>query len=168
MSLTSHAILSDTRAMWATLLIIILSTASTFLLCTSMASALDAPWYIDLNKPRLMPPAGLIRFAGFVLFALMVASAVLARLEAGSFEHASRALGLYFSQLAAMTFWCLFFFHYRDPMAAMGILVALWLLVFALIRAFAADSRPAALLQLPYLGWLTFAGYLNAFLIAGN
>lgn len=37
----------------------------------------------------------------------------------------------------------------------------LWLAILAMIAAFAAVSRPAAWLQIPYLLWVTFAGYLN-------
>ena len=40
-------------------------------------------------------------------------------------------------------------------------LVVLWLLILGMIRAFARVSPAAAWLQVPYLLWVTFAGYLN-------
>ena len=40
-------------------------------------------------------------------------------------------------------------------------LAALWLLIFATIKSFGAVSPVAANLMLPYLAWVTFAGYLN-------
>lgn len=40
-------------------------------------------------------------------------------------------------------------------------LVILWALVLWMILAFRKVNRTAAWLQVPYLLWLTFAGYLN-------
>ena len=40
-------------------------------------------------------------------------------------------------------------------------LVALWLLVYQTIRLFWSASKTAGALMIPYLLWITFAGYLN-------
>lgn len=40
-------------------------------------------------------------------------------------------------------------------------LVILWVLILAMIIAFSKINKTAALLQIPYLLWVTFAGYLN-------
>lgn len=45
--------------------------------------------------------------------------------------------------------------------AALFCLVILWLAILAMTAAFAVISRPAAWLQIPYLLWVAFAGYLN-------
>ena len=40
-------------------------------------------------------------------------------------------------------------------------LAILWLLILAMARAFSRVDRAAAYLQVPYLAWVAFAGYLN-------
>ena len=39
--------------------------------------------------------------------------------------------------------------------------ILLWVLILAMIVSFAKVSFPAAMLQIPYLLWVTFAGYLS-------
>lgn len=43
-------------------------------------------------------------------------------------------------------------------------LIFLWGLVYYCIRTFREFSRNAGYLMVPYLAWLTFAGYLNLFI----
>ena len=40
-------------------------------------------------------------------------------------------------------------------------LVILWLIVFSMINNYKKISKTAFLLNVPYIVWLTFAGYLN-------
>ena len=40
-------------------------------------------------------------------------------------------------------------------------LIMLWVLIVAMIISFAQVNKTSALLQIPYLLWVTFAGYLN-------
>lgn len=119
------------------------------------------PWYQNLRKAPLTPPGMAFAFIWPVLFALMLAGALMVLREAGSFKRASAALGLYFTMLAANVCWSLFFFGFRDPAVALGVLAALWLLIATMMLRFALHSPRAAMMQLPYLGWVTFAGYLN-------
>jgi tryptophan-rich sensory protein len=48
------------------------------------------------------------------------------------------------------------------PGAAFLELVLLWAAIAATIRAFARVDRVAAWMMGPYIGWVTFAGALNA------
>ena len=64
-------------------------------------------------------------------------------------------------QLAANFLWSPLFFRWQLFGWALLCLIVLWLLVLSMILTFAQTSRTAALLQLPYLLWVTFAGYLN-------
>jgi tryptophan-rich sensory protein len=98
----------------------------------------------------------------------MLAGALLVLHEAGNFKRASAAMGLYFTMLAANVCWSLFFFGFRDPGIALGVLVALWLLIATMMLRFAVHSPRAALLQVPYLLWVTFAAYLNISVLALN
>lgn len=126
------------------------------------------PWYANLDKAPLNPPDIAFAIIWPVLFALMLAGAVMVLHEAGNFKRASAAMGLYFTMLAANVCWSLFFFGFRDPAVAMGVLVALWLLIATMMLRFAIHSPRAALLQVPYLLWVTFAGYLNAYVWVAN
>lgn len=57
--------------------------------------------------------------------------------------------------------WPLLFFRQQAFLPAFFWLVILWALVLWMILAFRKVNRTAAWLQVPYLLWLTFAGYLN-------
>jgi len=71
------------------------------------------------------------------------------------------ALVLYFVQLAVNFIWPLIFFNMQAYLFAFAVLVILWLLVLVTTVLFFKISRSAGWLMLPYLLWLTFAGYLN-------
>lgn len=128
----------------------------------------DDPWYEGLRKAPLTPPDITFAIVWPILFALMLAGALMVLNEAGGFKRASAALGLYFTMLAANVSWSLFFFGFRDPPVALGVLAALWLLIATMMLRFAIHSPRAALLQLPYLAWVTFAAYLNTWICLFN
>jgi benzodiazapine receptor len=71
------------------------------------------------------------------------------------------AMTLFFLQLAANFAWSFLFFGARSP--ALGLAGILILLALVAITAFAfwRITRPAGLLFLPYLAWVTFATALN-------
>ena len=64
-------------------------------------------------------------------------------------------------QLALNFVWTLVFFGAGKPLAAFFVLLLLWLAILVMIRSFRQFSTLAAVLQVPYLLWVTFAGYLN-------
>ena len=49
----------------------------------------------------------------------------------------------------------------KDTLRALIGLAVLWVLILAMTALFARISKTAALLQIPYLLWVGFAGYLN-------
>jgi translocator protein len=128
----------------------------------------DDPWYAALRKAPLNPPDIAFAVIWPALFALMLAGALMVLRTAGSFKRASAEMGLYFSMLAANVCWSLFFFGFRDPAIALGVVIALWLLIATMMLRFAVHSPRAALLQVPYLLWVTFAAYLNFYVWAFN
>lgn len=121
----------------------------------------DDPWYATLDKAPLNPPDIAFAIIWPVLFALMLAGALMVLKDAGNFKRASAAMGLYFTMLGANVCWSLFFFGFREPAIALGVLIALWLLIATMMLRFAVHSPRAALLQVPYLLWVSFAAYLN-------
>ena len=64
-------------------------------------------------------------------------------------------------QLIVNFFWSLFFFNARAYGFALLWLLLLWSLIIAMIWLFWKVDKPAALLQIPYFVWVTFAAYLN-------
>ena len=114
-----------------------------------------------VSKPPLSPPAWLFPVAWTVLYVLMgVASYRVFTARAGSAEK-NRALLFYGIQLAFNFFWTLIFFNLGAYWFAFVWLVALLALIAVTTVKFYGIDRPAAYLMLPYLLWVTFAGYLN-------
>ena len=64
-------------------------------------------------------------------------------------------------QLAANFLWSLVFFNLQAFGFAFFWLIVLWVLILIMTLLFARVDRIAAWLQLPYLLWVIFAGYLN-------
>lgn len=71
------------------------------------------------------------------------------------------ALYVYATQLFLNFFWSIFFFNMRTFLFAFIWLLMLWIAVLVMILKFKEHSTPAGLLQIPYLIWISFAGYLN-------
>lgn len=142
---------------WAALLVFILAN------CAAAASGLifrPGQWYQRLNKPPWTPPNWLFGPAWTLLYATSAAAGYLVWLSADSGALAL-PLGLYALQLALNAAWSGIFFGMRRPDLAFGELVLMWLAIAATILAFWPIRSDAALLLLPYLAWVTFAGALN-------
>ncbi|MEE2921081.1 MAG: TspO/MBR family protein [Pseudomonadota bacterium] len=153
---------------WGAGILLLLATVTAAAAGAVISGGSADPWYAALHKPFLTPPDILFALVWPILFVLMAAGAMLVLERAGSFERAISPLGLYYTMLAFNAGWSLAFFGLQDVSLALGILVALWLLIIAMIQDFWRYSHLAALLQLPYLAWISFAGYLNAFILFAN
>jgi tryptophan-rich sensory protein len=112
-------------------------------------------------QPPLSPPAILSPIVWTLLYTLMGISAARIWLSEPS-ELRSRSINLFIAQLVVNFFWSLIFFDARSfPLAFLWLLL-LWGLVAWMIITFRKIDSRAALLQVPYLLWLTFAAYLSA------
>ena len=111
-------------------------------------------------KPPLSPPGVVFPVVWSILFALMGIGAARIYLAPPS-EQRTTALRLFVLQLAFNFFWSLIFFNLQRFDLAFLWLVILWGLILRMILAFRKVDSAAAWLQLPYLLWVTFAGYLN-------
>lgn len=112
------------------------------------------------RQPPLSPPAAVFPIVWTILYALMGVSAARIWL-AGNSVHRGRGLNLFVAQLVVNFFWSLIFFNACAYGAAFAWLILLWVLVAWMIITFRRTDLTAALLQIPYLLWLTFAAYLN-------
>ena len=120
-----------------------------------------------LNKPPLSPPAWVFPVAWTILYTLMGISSYLIYTSRTQFKNTkksnekSQALSTYGYQLLVNFLWPVFFFNFQWYFFAFLWLVFLWILVAKMILEFGTISKTAALLNVPYLLWLSFAGYLN-------
>ena len=114
-----------------------------------------------LNQPPLAPPGWLFQVEWTILYILMGIASYLIVVSQAETNDKMEALLLYGYQLAVNFFWPIFFFHFQWYFFSFIWLVALWILIVMTIYSFSGISKPAAYLMLPYLLWVTFAGYLN-------
>ena len=113
-----------------------------------------------LTKPPLTPPSFLFPIVWTVLFILMgVGAARIFMTEPTAARN--RALIVYVVQLAVNFFWSIIFFNLQAYGFAFFWLILLWVLILTMIYLFCKVDKPAALMQIPYAIWVTFAGYLN-------
>ena len=120
-----------------------------------------AGWYAGIVKPALNPPAWVFGPVWTTLFALMGIAAFLVWKKGLDRKDVRIALGIFLGQLVLNTLWSIIFFGLHSPGSALVEIVFLWLAILATIIVFAKISKPAAWLLLPYILWVSFAGYLN-------
>lgn len=111
-------------------------------------------------QPPFSPPAWVFPVVWSILYALMGISAARIRLAPPS-PVRSKGINLFIAQLIVNFFWSLIFFNAQAYGFALLWLILLWVLVLWMIITFYSTDPLAALLQIPYLLWLTFAAYLN-------
>lgn len=118
--------------------------------------------YESINQPALSPPSWLFPVVWSILFVLMGISAALVYTDRdSSHEEIRSALSVYAAQLAFNFLWSLIFFNLRAYLFAFIWLVILLILIIVMIIRFYSVRKTAGILQIPYLLWVTFAGYLN-------
>ena len=115
-----------------------------------------------VEKPPLAPPAWLFPVVWTILYILMgISSYIILTSDAGQ-EEINRAIKIYVYQLVVNFLWPTFFFNFGWYLFSFLWLILLWFLVFLMIKCFYEINKVTAYLNVPYLVWLTFAGYLNA------
>ena len=112
-----------------------------------------------LNKPPLYPPAWLFPVAWTILYTLMGISSYLIYTKENTGRE--QALTTYGYQLIVNFLWPVFFFNFQWYFFSFLWLAFLWILVAKMILEFGQISKAAAFMNVPYLLWLSFAGYLN-------
>ena len=122
--------------------------------------------YDKINTPPLSPPGWLFPIVWTILFILMGVSAAIIFTDNSTKK--DDALFIYAVSLVLNFSWSIFFFNLLSFIIAFIILVALWLSIILTIIKYYKINKFAAWLQLPYLFWVTFAGYLNFAIILLN
>lgn len=117
--------------------------------------------YEMINKPALSPPPIVFPIVWTILYVLMGISSYRICISDTESWKQNRALALYALQLILNFFWPILFFLLKVYFIAFVELVIMWISILAMIITFAKIDKPAAWLQVPYLLWVAFAGYLN-------
>ncbi len=144
-----------------------ITDALIYIISAELAGALSAlltggfsDFFDKYKEPPLLPPAWLFPVVWTILYAAMGYSAYrVSRSEDGKAR--SKALLLYWTQLAVNFSWSIVFFRFEALWAAFGVIVLLLALIAMMIKAFRRVDPIAAYLNIPYLAWVTFAAYLN-------
>lgn len=147
---------------WAVLAIFLVATMG----LGAFVGAATPPgqWYADLQKPFFNPPNWLFAPVWTVLYAMVA----IAGWRAWTRGFNGTAMRLWFAQFALNLTWSPAFFGLQMMGLALIIIIGMVLLTVAFIRTSWELDRSAALLMVPYLGWISFAGLLNATLWAMN
>lgn len=117
-------------------------------------------WFAALEKPDFMPPAWIFPAAWSIIYILLGLALALV-LHARGARLRGLAVGLFLIQLAANYLWSPLFF--RAHMVTEAFWLILFIFAISTVAAWLfARIRPlAAVLMLPYLGWLIFAAMLT-------
>lgn len=124
-------------------------------------ASMPGEWYAALNKSALTPPDWVFAPAWTVIYATCVVSAVLGWRAAETGAQRTWLIWLFVANGALNVLWSVLFFTLKRPDWALVEVVALGLSVAALIVFLWRLSSLAAVLQVPYLIWVSFAAYLN-------
>lgn len=128
---------------------------------SSLLAGSFSDFYDKYKEPPLLPPAWLFPVVWAILYAAMGFSAYMIYNSAANEEKRKNALKIYWIQLALNFSWSIIFFRFEALWLALAVIIALWVMIIVMIAAFRKISPVAALINIPYLIWVTFAAYLN-------
>ncbi|MCH5198092.1 MAG: tryptophan-rich sensory protein [Oscillospiraceae bacterium] len=111
-----------------------------------------------ISKPPLSPPAWIFPVVWTVIYVLMGAACYIVWTTQ---QKEQNALFYYGIQLFFNFFWSIIFFNIKNYLFAFIWLLMLLAAIIAATVKFFQTKRSAGYLMIPYIIWVTFAGYLN-------
>ena len=118
-------------------------------------------WYQTLNKPLFSPPNFVFGPVWTILYALMGISIFLVLEKKIKVKERNNLIYLFSLQLLLNFLWSVIFFYFHLPFVAFLEILFLWGSILLLIIKFWRYSKPASVLLIPYLLWVSFASLLN-------
>ena len=118
-------------------------------------------WYAKLNKPSFAPPGWLFDPIWSVLYLIIPISAFLVWRKNGGSKPVRNGLILCAGQMVFNLLWWFFFFALRSPVLGLIDIAILWIFIFHTILKFSRISKPASMLLIPYILWISFLVVLN-------
>lgn len=113
-----------------------------------------------VNKPPLSPPGWLFPVVWTILYILMGVASYAVLVSEDRVKRRT-ALFVYGLQLFFNFFWSIIFFNVQYYLFALIWLVILLALIVLTTALFYRIKNGAGYLLLPYIAWVSFAGYLN-------
>ena len=118
--------------------------------------------YAEIITPPLAPPAWLFPIVWTALYALMGIGSCMIYLKRESAPSIVRTgLTYYAMSLVANFGWSIIFFNMRLFGIAFLWLLLLLYLILRTVASYFKVAKIASYLQIPYIAWVIFAGYLN-------
>ena len=126
----------------------------------------NSNWYKSLNQSPFTPPGWFISVAWAILYALIIASGIIFLTNGGTI----RSVGfLYYCAAWILNLsWSVVFFRYARPDLSFVVIMGMLAFIALNIRAFYPVSQLAAYLLVPYMLWVSFATYLNGYIVFMN
>ena len=116
-------------------------------------------WYLLLEKSDLNPPSYVFGIVWPILYILMMISAFL------SYQ---KIFSIFIIQLFFNAAWSWLFFKFQMPLIALLDIYLLIALNIYILNLMYKENKLAFLLFIPYVFWISFASYLNLFIVINN
>ena len=116
-------------------------------------------WYLSLNKSKLNPPGYVFGIVWPILYVLMMVSAFLTY---------KKVFVVFNIQLIFNAAWSWLFFRFQMPLVSLLDIYLLIVMNIYILKLMYHESKIAFLLFLPYVLWISFASYLNLFIVINN
>ena len=116
-------------------------------------------WYLLLDKSELNPPSYVFGIVWPILYILMMVSAFLAH---------KKIFSIFIIQLFFNATWSWLFFRFQMPLIALLDIYLLIAINIYILNLMNKESKLAFFLFIPYVAWISFASYLNLFIVINN
>jgi len=149
--------LNSCRVRRLTLIVAVILAAAIGSMASTTAGT-DA-WYLFLNKSKLNPPSYVFGIVWPILYVLMMVSAFLAH---------RRIFSIFIIQLFFNAAWSWLFFRFQMPLIALLDIYLLIAINIYILNLMYKENKLAFFLFIPYVIWISFASYLNLFIVINN
>jgi tryptophan-rich sensory protein len=117
-------------------------------------------WYVYLQKPSFNPPNYIFGPVWSLLYILMGISLSII-IGAAPSRMRTMAILIFIVQFILNLGWSYIFFNLHLTGLAFIEIILMWVAIISMINYFYKVNKTAALLQIPYALWVTFASVLN-------
>ena len=149
--------LNSCRVRRLTLMIAVILTAVIGSIASTSAGT-DS-WYLLLNKSKLNPPGYVFGIVWPILYILMMVSAYLTH---------KKVFPIFIIQLFFNAAWSWLFFRFQMPLIALLDIYLLIAINIYILNLMYKENKLAFFLFIPYVIWISFASYLNLFIVINN
>mgnify|MGYP001444512537 FL=1 len=139
-------------------LILAIILAATIGSMASSSAAYDI-WYLSLEKSKLNPPSYVFGIVWPILYIFMMLSSYLTY---------KKVFSIFIIQLFFNAVWSWLFFRFQMPLVALLDIYLLIAINIFILNLMYKENKLAFFLFIPYVMWISFASYLNLFIVINN